>query len=202
MLAGYFVRNAANHMKKAVRLILAQGDDVLRDVSLDEGSVKIGRGLSNDLVIDHPAISGEHAIIVVSQGEVCVEDLNSTNGTKVNGQPIQKHFLLEVDVIELAHYTLRHVIEQVEYSSPKLRLLSGPLAGHEVMLTQVLTTIGLPGAVEAVVAQIGGAFYFCRIQEPSHLHFSCAALSEYGQKLEYGDEFVVAEARFSFMPGK
>jgi pSer/pThr/pTyr-binding forkhead associated (FHA) protein len=60
-------------------------------------------------VIDNSAISAEHAVIVSMLQDAFLEDLNSTNGTRVNGQRIKKHFLKNDDVIELAKYKIRFV---------------------------------------------------------------------------------------------
>jgi predicted component of type VI protein secretion system len=40
-----------------------------------------------------------------------LEDLNSTNGTYVNGQPVKKHFLQNGDVVELGKYKLKYIAE-------------------------------------------------------------------------------------------
>ena len=53
--------------------------------------LKIGRGTGNDVVIDNPVVSSSHAVITVTDaGVITIEDLNSKNGTFVNGQRIAK----------------------------------------------------------------------------------------------------------------
>lgn len=66
---------------------------VLQELALVRKRTTIGRVLHNDLVIDFSALSAEHVAIATIGNDFVLEDLNSTNGTQVNGQPIRKHFL-------------------------------------------------------------------------------------------------------------
>jgi pSer/pThr/pTyr-binding forkhead associated (FHA) protein len=54
-------------------------------------------------------VSGEHAVIVTILNDSFLEDLGSTNGTVVNGNPVKKHFLQNNDVVELGKYKLKFV---------------------------------------------------------------------------------------------
>ena len=94
------------------KLILSMDGLVLKEIPLDRERMTIGRKPSNDIQIDNLAISGEHAAIVTILNDSFLEDLNSTNGTLVNGQPIKKHFLKNGDVVELGKYKLKYITEQ------------------------------------------------------------------------------------------
>lgn len=91
------------------KLILSMDGLVLKEIALNKERVTIGRKAHNDIQIDNLAISGEHAAIVTILNDSFLEDLNSTNGTLVNGQPIKKHFLRNNDVVELGKYKLKYV---------------------------------------------------------------------------------------------
>lgn len=93
------------------KLILSLESMVLREIKLETDKLKIGRKPHNDLQIDNLAVSGEHAVITTIQGDSFLEDLNSTNGTMINGKPVQKHFLQDGDVIELGKYKLKYMRE-------------------------------------------------------------------------------------------
>jgi hypothetical protein len=85
---------------------------VLKEIPLNKERLTIGRRPLNDIQIDNLAISGEHATIVTILNDSFLEDLNSTNGTLVNGQQIKKHVLKNNDVIELGKYKLKFMAEE------------------------------------------------------------------------------------------
>lgn len=93
------------------KLILSMGNLVLKEIPIDKERITIGRKPQNDIQIDNLAISGNHAVIVTILNDAFLEDLNSTNGTFVNGRQIHKHFLQDGDVIELGKYRLKYVKE-------------------------------------------------------------------------------------------
>lgn len=84
---------------------------VLKTIPLEKDRMTIGRRSGNDIQIDNLAISGEHAVIALEHGERILEDLESTNGTQVNGQPVRRHMLKNGDVIELGKYRLKYLDE-------------------------------------------------------------------------------------------
>lgn len=94
------------------KLIMSLDNAVIREVSLDKERFTIGRKAHNDIQIDNLAVSGEHALIVTILNDSFLEDLGSTNGTLVNGNPIKKHILHSNDVIEIGKYKLKFVSEQ------------------------------------------------------------------------------------------
>lgn len=93
------------------KLILSMDGLVLKEITLTKERTTIGRKPHNDIQIDNLAVSGEHAVIVTILNDSFLEDLGSTNGTLVNGQPIKKHFLQPNDVIELGKYKLKYINE-------------------------------------------------------------------------------------------
>ncbi|MBS1214887.1 MAG: hypothetical protein H6R26_3504 [Proteobacteria bacterium] len=96
------------------KLILSMDGLVLKEIALTKERMSIGRRPSNDIQIDNLAISGEHAAVVTILNDSFLEDLNSTNGTLVNGQPVKKHFLKNGDVVELGKYKLKFIAEQAQ----------------------------------------------------------------------------------------
>ncbi|MFT3961206.1 FHA domain-containing protein [Propionivibrio sp.] len=100
------------------KLILSMDGLVLKEIGLNKERMTIGRRPSNDIQIDNLAISGEHAAVVTILNDSFLEDLNSTNGTLVNGQPIKKHFLKNGDVVELGKYKLKYIAEAAAPADP------------------------------------------------------------------------------------
>jgi pSer/pThr/pTyr-binding forkhead associated (FHA) protein len=93
------------------KLVLSMDGLVLKEIPLNKERLTIGRKPHNDIQIDNLAISGDHAAVVTILADSFLEDLNSTNGTLVNGQPIKKHFLRNNDVIELGKYKLKYMAD-------------------------------------------------------------------------------------------
>jgi hypothetical protein len=93
------------------KLIMSLDGSIIREIALDKDRVTIGRRPTNDIQIENLAVSGEHARIVTILNDSFLEDLNSTNGTLVNGAPIKKHILQNNDLIEIGKYKLKFIAE-------------------------------------------------------------------------------------------
>ncbi|MBJ2155886.1 FHA domain-containing protein [Variovorax sp. IB41] len=83
------------------KMIISVDGVVIGQVALAKDRTTLGRRAYNDIVIDNLAVSGEHAVLHMSGGEVQIEDLNSTNGTYVNALAVQKQTLKDNDVVEV-----------------------------------------------------------------------------------------------------
>jgi len=94
------------------RLILSLDGQVLAEYNMSKERYTIGRLPDNDVRIDNPAVSGHHSLIINILNDSFLEDLNSTNGTYVNGKLIKKHALQHGDVITIGHHQLRFSDEQ------------------------------------------------------------------------------------------
>src|SRR5512134_2808273 len=93
------------------KLILSMDGLVLKEIALSKERTTLGRKPDNDIHIDNLAVSGHHAVIVTILNDSFLEDLHSTNGTLVNGRPVDKHFLQNNDVIEIGKYKLKYLAE-------------------------------------------------------------------------------------------
>ena len=94
------------------RLILSLDGQVLAEYNMSKERYTIGRLPDNDVRIDNPAVSGHHSLIINILNDSFLEDLNSTNGTYVNGKLIKKHALQHGDVITIGHHQLRFSDQQ------------------------------------------------------------------------------------------
>jgi pSer/pThr/pTyr-binding forkhead associated (FHA) protein len=95
------------------RLILSLDNQVLAEYNMTKERYTIGRLPDNDVRIDNPAVSGHHSLIINILNDSFLEDLNSTNGTYVNGKLIKKHALQHSDIITIGHHQLRFSDQQV-----------------------------------------------------------------------------------------
>ena len=80
---------------------------MLAEYNLSKERFTIGRLSDNDLRIDHPTVSSHHAVVINILNDSFIEDLNSTNGTYINGRLIKKHALQQGDLITVGHHQLR-----------------------------------------------------------------------------------------------
>jgi hypothetical protein len=154
----------------------------MAEYNMNKERYTIGRLPDNDIRIDNAAVSGHHSLIINILNDSFLEDLNSTNGTYVNGKLIKKHALQHGDVITVGHHQLRFA-EAAEKAGPaisatgksraldgaaavkkaKLQVLSGAFAGREVELSKALTTLGRPGIQVAAITRRAEAYYIVHV---------------------------------------
>jgi len=91
------------------RLEYSFNSNKLGEYMLDKEVLTIGRKEDNDICIENLAVSGHHAKLLTIFDDSFLEDLNSTNGTYVNGKPIGKHPLKHGDVIIIGKHELRYI---------------------------------------------------------------------------------------------
>ena len=148
------------------KLILSLDGQRIKEFDISKERTTIGRKPHNDIQIDNLAVSGEHAMIMTILNDSFLEDLGSTNGTMVNGQPVKKHFLQSDDVVEIGKYKLKYVNDKAGQMSQqefeKTMVLRAPVAAQAAATkapatkdTQTTTT-GTGKAGEAQTTTAGG----------------------------------------------
>jgi pSer/pThr/pTyr-binding forkhead associated (FHA) protein len=90
------------------RLILTHDGAVVREYRLEKERTTLGRKAHNDIILDDPTVSGEHAVFLKLQ-HVYVEDLGSTNGVLLNGKRVTKRQLNHADVIRIGRHELKFI---------------------------------------------------------------------------------------------
>ena len=93
------------------KMIVSIDGVVIKEVQLTKDRTTLGRRPYNDIVIDNLAVSGEHAVLQMTGNEVYLEDLNSTNGTYVNGKAVKKQLLQNSDTVEIGKYKIKYINE-------------------------------------------------------------------------------------------
>jgi pSer/pThr/pTyr-binding forkhead associated (FHA) protein len=93
-----------------IKLILKLKETQIEEFALEKDQIVIGRAKENDIVIDNIAVSRKHAQITrKEEGMYYLQDLNSSNGTFLNGAQIDAsdHALSEGAVIAIAKFELQ-----------------------------------------------------------------------------------------------
>lgn len=92
-----------------LKLILSLDGAFLGEFPLESKCVTIGRRPTSDVYIDNIAVSVDHARVVTVGEESFIEDMDSTNGSLLNGMPVKKHVLRHGDVIGVGKYQITYV---------------------------------------------------------------------------------------------
>ncbi len=93
------------------KLVVSLDGVVIKEVQITKDKTTLGRRPYNDIVIDNLAVSGEHAVLQMVGADVFIEDLNSTNGTYINGKAIKKQLLTHNDTVEIGKYKIKYLVE-------------------------------------------------------------------------------------------
>jgi pSer/pThr/pTyr-binding forkhead associated (FHA) protein len=91
------------------KLVLSSGGSIVFQCFLDQEPLSVGRAAQNQVVVDDAAVSEEHAVIVPVGNDHILEDLQSANGTLVNGTRVARHLLQHGDVMQFGAFYLRYL---------------------------------------------------------------------------------------------
>lgn len=92
------------------KLVVSLDGVVIKEVQITKDKTTLGRRPYNDIVIDNLAVSGEHAVLQMLGADVFIEDLNSTNGTYINGKAVKKQLLAHNDTVEIGKYKIKFLV--------------------------------------------------------------------------------------------
>jgi pSer/pThr/pTyr-binding forkhead associated (FHA) protein len=156
---------------------------VIKEVQLTKDRTTLGRRPYNDIVIDNLAVSGEHAVLQLVGNEVYLEDLNSTNGTYVNGKAVKKQLLQNNDTVEIGKYKIKFINEVPGATFEKTMIIKpgsvppplqrpAPAAGA----TAAPVAATAPGSA-AAAAQAAAAAVINKPFDPSSMNASIKVLS-------------------------
>jgi pSer/pThr/pTyr-binding forkhead associated (FHA) protein len=210
------------------KLVISLDGVVIKEALLTKEKTTIGRRPYNDIVIDNLAVSGEHALVHTVNNIVSIEDLNSTNGTYVNGKAVKKQQLAHNDSIEIGKYRIKFLVAgspEYDRSSPaadrggpvtvpasdyglfldgdeakpaSIRVLTGAATGREVMLTKDRTTLGKPGVQVACILRRGAGYVLQHVEGTQRPSVNGVAVNGDGVPLRHGDIVELAGTRMQF----
>ncbi len=140
------------------KMIVSIDGVVIKEVQLTKDRTSLGRRPYNDIVIDNLAVSGEHAVLQMSGNEVYLEDLNSTNGTYVNGKAVKKQLLQNSDTVEIGKYKIKYVNEAASAGFEKTMVIKAGSAGLAPPGPAAAAPAAVPGASQnAAIKVMSGA---------------------------------------------
>ena len=200
---------------------------VIKEVLLTKDRTTLGRRPYNDIVIDNLAVSGEHAALQMSGPDVSIEDLNSTNGTYINGKAVKRQVLVHNDTIEIGKYKIKYLSDEpgaapfdkttvlrpgaelppaaparaasAAEAQARIQVLTGAAAGREMPLTKAVTTIGRPGHQVASISRRAEGYVLAHVEGRERPAVNGLPLLGEAQPLRDGDliELAGTQMRFS-----
>jgi pSer/pThr/pTyr-binding forkhead associated (FHA) protein len=206
------------------KMIVSIDGVVIKEVQLTKDRTTVGRRPYNDIVIDNLAVSGEHAVLQMTGSDVYLEDLNSTNGSYVNGKAVKKQLLQNNDTVEIGKYKIKFIgdansgsfdktmairpgadmaasasVGAGESSTAAIKVLSGAAAGREVALVKVVTTIGKPGVAVAAITRRPQGFVVAHVEGANKPTLNGAPISVDPVMLKNGDLLELAGTQMQFV---
>ncbi len=186
------------------KIIISRDGQIEQQIQLSKERMTLGRHPRNDIVLSHPAVSGEHAVIVTILDDSFLEDLHSTNGTFVNGHRIGKHFLQHQDAIKMAKFQIEFMADGVRplaAAQPvlaEIEVLNGNNAGKHVALTKPQTTLGRAGVQVVVIHRHPELYTITHVEGEQPPLLNGIALGKQPERLNHGDLIDLSGTRMAF----
>jgi len=207
------------------KLVVSLDNVVIKEVTVQKDRTTLGRRPYNDIVIDNLAVSGEHAVMLAVGEDLFIEDLNSTNGTYINGKAIKKQLLAHNDTIEIGKYRIKYLTDDVpDYEKTMIlrpgtfvpplqaaplaqtlpatiKVLNGGAAGREVLLSKAVTTVGKPGTQVASIAKRPTGYVLSHVEGDQRPSINGQSVGEGVVGLKNGDIIELAGTQMQFIQG-
>jgi FHA domain len=210
------------------KLVVSLDGVVIKEVQVTKDKTTLGRRPYNDIVIDNLAVSGEHAVLQMVGADVFIEDLNSTNGTYINGKAVKKQLLGHNDTVEIGKYKIKYLLDEssehektafvrpgsnvgmtsaseaasvveATMQSASIKVLNGAAAGREVTLTKVVTTVGKPGVQVASITRRPNGFAVAHVEGTTRPSVNGVPLTADSVPLRNGDVIELAGTQMQFI---
>jgi hypothetical protein len=218
-------RDSDKGLRGMSKLVVSLDGVVIKEVQITKDKTTLGRRPYNDIVIDNLAVSGEHAVLQMAGSDVYIEDLNSTNGTYINGKAVKKQLLTSNDTVEIGKYKIKflggdaadyektmvlrpgtqpdgtasQVLPAAAVLPASIRVLNGAASGREVPLTKVVTTVGKPGVQVASITKRPGGYVFAHVEGNSRPVVNGVPLTADSVPLRNGDVIELAGTQMQFV---
>lgn len=210
------------------KITISRDGDLIKEVSLTKKRTTLGRRSYNDVVLENLAVSGRHACLIQEDQQVTIEDLDSTNGTYVNGRAVKKQILQESDTIEIGHFKIifstgsaaHDEVQDSQQAAPndanwpqafhdmaeapaslqgRIKVVSGPAAGREMPLTKPVTTFGKPGVAVAAITRREANYYVHHVEGAQLPLLNGTAVGQEPVVLHPGDQITLSGTVLQFL---
>lgn len=210
------------------RITIRLDGDLIKEVSLTKKRTTLGRRPYNDVVLENLAVSGRHACLIQEDQQVTIEDMDSTNGTYVNGRAVKKQVLHDSDTVEIGHFKIifsagseaRDALPETEPEPPydatwpqafhdiaevpasrqgRIKVMSGPAAGREMPLTKPVTTFGKPGVAVAAITRREENYYVHHVDGTQLPLLNGTSIGQEPVLLRQGDQITLGGTVLQFL---
>jgi transcriptional regulator with GAF, ATPase, and Fis domain len=171
-------------------LVLINTDGAGKSFPITDTTLKIGKSPDNDVVIDSPTVSRNHLVIRRQGDRFLVEDLQSTNGSFIDGAQIREAYLKPGQLLELGDVQLRFqsTLTPVKIA-PSVEDRLGELVGKSVPMRQIFALLKRISSTDSTLLLVGetgsgkgAAAKVIHQLSPRHdgplVVFDCAAVSD------------------------
>jgi pSer/pThr/pTyr-binding forkhead associated (FHA) protein len=191
------------------KLIVSVDGVVISEMQLTKERTTFGRRPYNDIVIDNLAVSGEHAVFRIIGEGVQLQDLNSTNGSYVNGRPVKKQYLSHEDVIEIGKCQIKFLSSAAPaeggaaaaHIPARIEFTQGAAAGRVVELVKPVTTLGKAGVSVVAISKMAQGFSIEHMDGEDTPLLNGQPMSAEPHLLQPGDTVELAGTGFKFSQG-
>jgi hypothetical protein len=139
------------------KLVVSLDGVIIKEVQVTKDKTTLGRRPYNDIVIDNLAVSGEHAVLQMMGSDVFIEDLNSTNGTYINGKAIKKQLLAHNDTVEIGKYKIKYMLDDSVEGDKTVVMRAGAAGGTPAVPHATTFSHTMPAPVSGFGNLAGGA---------------------------------------------
>jgi DUF971 family protein len=143
------------------KLVVSLDGVVIKEVQITKDKTTLGRRPYNDIVIDNLAVSGEHAVLQMVGQDVFIEDLNSTNGTYINGKAVKKQLLAHNDTVEIGKYKIKYLVDEGSDYEKTMIMRPGAMAPEPMRGSAGMPTMpaamNVPGLAASIRVLSGAA---------------------------------------------
>lgn len=205
------------------KLVIKFQGKIIGEVNLKLGDTKIGRKAPSEIILDDPAVSGEHAVVKTVGVKSSIQDLESTNGTFVENKRVKEHELKHGETVTIGEHTLIYR-DDLDLKTPVLRpqtppvvpssaqekttvisgfaqllALDGKNKGKRLPLVKEMITLENPGKNPASINRTSEGYVLQAKVGPGEPRVNNKPIPEGGHLLENGDIIDVGGTKLQFV---